>query len=710
MNRPTLLLAFAALALAAPVCAGPGKTWTTSGAEQFARGKLEGVSVLSKGWVELAPQAEEIEGLEAEFVWDVETSEDGAAYVATGGPAALYVVREGPAELLHKSDQKQVLSVLPLPDGSVLAGTAPEGIVLRVSRQGKVTTLADLEEAYVWDMAFGPDHNIYCATGPNGRLLRLSRAGEVEELFKAKQNNIVCVAVDGEGTVYAGTDTGGLIYAVAHDGAVSVLYDAEEDEVHDLLVSEGGALYACTAQSRIPAPPGAPPPPRGGPPESERPPTAVGAGPEAPSAPNSLYRIEPGKGAFRVARFDRTFLLSLAEGLGFVLVGTGTEGRLLAVEPDMQYRILTELDSSYLTAMAPLPNGDIIIGTAHAAGLWRLKPGVRKQGALLADPFDAGYLAEWGRVWWKQRTETGQDVRIKLRTGNAGEPDEHWSEWSDLCLDASGSPVEVPMGRFAQFSAELSTRGNLGSPTLLEVNVSYRQANRRPVIEDLAVDGESLLKKQENGGPPGGPGPARPGPRPPRQPGRPEPPARKTIAWQAADPNEDELTFKLFYRGLDETEWKELEIELDDETSYEWDTARVPDGHYLLKLIASDEAARPQGEALADEKVTTPLLIDNGPPAVRDLAARALADGAYELTGVAADGHSHLAGIEVSRNSEDWLPVFPTDGILDSTEEPFVYRTDVLEPGEHVFVFAATDSEHNTGSAKIIVRVPAPAE
>jgi hypothetical protein len=701
-------LAAAACLLAGPVGGAAGKTWKTAGADQFAEGKLEGVSVLSTGRVELAPETEEIEGVEAEFVWDVEADHEGAVYVAAGAPAAVYAVREGKAELLHKSEQKHVLSVLPLPDGSVLAGTAPAGVVLRITRQGKVTTLAELKDAYVWDMAWGPDHKIYCATGPNGRLLRLSRAGEVEELLKAEQRNVLCVAVHEDGTVYAGTDTDGFVYRVGHDGATSVLYDAEESEVRDVAVAEAGTLYACTAQSQPGGPAG--PPSSQGRSEPDEPPSAVAAGPEAPGAPNSLYRIDPEQGAFRLARFDRAFLLGLALRGDRVLVGTGTGGRLLSVGPDMEYRIVTEFDSAFLTSLAALPDGDVVVGASHPAGLWRVSSGVRKEGSLFSEPFDAGYLARWGRLWWKQQAGVGQQVRLRLRTGNSGEPDEHWSEWAEFATEPSGADAAVPMGRFGQFNAELSTRGNLGSPTLLEVNVSYRQANRRPLIEDLALDGESLLNKSgENGGGPGRPGPSRAAQRPSRPGGRREaPPGQRTLAWKAADPNEDDLAFRLYYRALDETEWKELDEDLRKQTSYEWDTSRVPDGHYVLKLVASDEASRPPAEALADEKLTTPLLVDNGPPAVEGLQSRPLPDGTHELTGVAADGYSHIASIEVSRNSEDWRPVFPADGIADSPQEPFSYRTEKLEPGEHVFVFAATDAAGNSGSARILLRVGPP--
>ena len=71
--RTTILLT-AALALTAAHClADIGKTWTTEGAPAFAAGKLDGVSVLSTGQVELAPEAEPIEGIEADLWpgWDV---------------------------------------------------------------------------------------------------------------------------------------------------------------------------------------------------------------------------------------------------------------------------------------------------------------------------------------------------------------------------------------------------------------------------------------------------------------------------------------------------------------------------------------------------------------------------------------------------------------------------------------------------------------
>jgi len=694
---------YSALLLTLALLAGPAaaKTWTTSGTPQFAAGKLEGVSVRSTGELQLAPPAEEIEGLEADFVWDIELADDGTAYVGTGSPGAVYRLSAGRLELLHKDEKLHVLSVLPMMDGSVLAGTAPEGVILRISRRGQVTTFADLQDLYVWDMAFSRAHRIYCATGPEGRLYELNQGGDATELLKVPQQHLMCVAVDGGGTVYAGSAPDGLVYAVDEQDRSSVLYDAEEDEVHDIVVDPEGVVYACTAQGEQ----------RGGRRQSsnspdqqpEPPPGAQLPLQGTPKAFNSIYRIEPGQGASRLARYAQVFVLSLGLFDDRVLAGTGPGGRLMSASADHEM-VVDQFGPAHVTAIAVTPEGEAVIGTANSGELWYLDKGFRVEGTYLSKPFDAGYLSRWGSLWWEQNVTTGQNVRIRLRTGNSGEPDDHWSEWSRWSTSASGESLDVPMGRFAQFGAELSTHPGTGTPSLWEINVSYRQANRKPRIEDIALDGTSLLKPENGNQGARSRRPQRSGPSSGSQNNGPS--ALLKLEWKVADPNEDELAFDVFYRGLDETEWKTLEKDIRDKPALQWDTSRVPDGLYLVRIVARDDVARPADEALSAERITPPILIDNRPPAVLNLQSRRLPEGRFELTGRARDEFSPISEIAVSRNSGDWRSVFPDDGILDSPEEAFSFRSDELEAGEHVFVFAATDENDNTGSAKIVVSVP----
>jgi hypothetical protein len=693
------------LLAASDALADVGKVWTAAGAEQFAKGKLDGVSVLSTGEIELAPEVVKIEGLEAGFVWDIAVANDGTAYAATGSPAAVYRIQGDHAELLYKSDQQHVLSVLPLDDGSVLAGTAPKGIIYRINRRGEASVFVDLEDQYVWDMALDPFNHIHCATGPDGRLVELNREGEVTERLKVKQNNLMCVVADREGTVYVGTDTDGYVYRVEMNGPASVLYDADESEVRSLAVDENGVVYACTAQpSRQAGPPQPAEPKPGGAGPASAQPLASRWG--TPAAANSVYRIVPGKGATRVASFSNLFLFSLALAENRVLTGTGPGGRVMSVDADGLTRIVVELPGANVTAMAAAADGDLIVGTSNAGGLWRLKKGCRELGSFISKPFDAEYLAHWGRLWWQEKAATGQSVRIKVRTGNSGEPDQYWSDWSRWANDRAGQDLDLPLGRFAQFCAELRTRPVTGTPSLLEVDLSCRQANQEPNIQELSVDGVPSPQGQEERRPASEPRREAPGPSAARPSG---PPRReKQVTWKATDPNGDELVFDLYYRALDEHDWKPLEKDIKGTTSYKWDTSRVPDGYYLLRLVASDRRVRPQSEALAAERIGHPILVDNRPPAIEGLTARRQADGSYEITGLAADDQGYITGIEVSRNSGDWAPVFPTDGVLDGPREAFSYRTQVLEPGEHVFVFSATDNSMNTGSGKLVLVVPQP--
>ncbi len=696
----TLTLLTAALLALCPVAAR-AETWTTAGAAQFAAGELDAVSVRSTGEVVLAPAAEQIEGVECEFVWDIEASHEGDVYVGTGSPGGVFVLRKEGLEQLYESDKQHVLSVLPLLDGAVLAAVAPDGLILKIDRHGEVATFAELQETYVWDMAMGPTHAIYCATGPEGRLMQFDRTGEATELLKVEQKHLMCVATDADGGVYAGSAPDGYLYRVEHGGKSSLLYDAEEGEVHDVMVAPDGAVYICTAQAQSgPQPPSQPP-------EGNGPPAPPTPGPPiegAPAAANSIYRVVPGEGASLVARLDQMFILALGLRDGRILAGTGPGGRLMAVEPDETQLVLSELEAAHITSLAVRPDGQVILGTANAGTLWRLGTEPAASGALVSKAFDAGFLSTWGRLWWRADQATGQQVRLKVRTGNSAEPDDHWSEWSSWAVDAEGEKPDLPLGRFAQFSAELSTHAGAGTPVLYEVNVSYRQTNRKPRIMDLLVDGESLLRpdgaeQQGQQGPPSRrrrPGSGNNG----------QDRLTKTIRWKVSDPNEDELAYDLYYRGEDEKQWKPLEEDIREETSYEWDISRVPGGRYLLKLVARDDLSRGPDQALRDERVTIPLPVDNRPPEVADLSAERREDGSYLIRGTARDELTPISQITVSHNADDWEEVFPADGIMDAIEEEFTYATEVLEPGEHVFVFAAADGNGNPGSGRIVVTVP----
>ena len=676
--------------------AGADRTWTVGGAEQFAAGRQDGVSVLTTGELALGPAVQKIAGMEANYVWDLSVGQEDAIYVGTGSPAAVYVLRGDKLDLVHKTSEKHVLSVLALEDGSALAATAPRGIIYRISAAGTVTVFKELPDTYVWDMALGPEgRKVYCATGPKGELISLDMAGGEPTVVQTQQEHLLCLAVDPSGNVFAGSAPGGLIYRISPDGARSVVFDADETEVRCLFLSRDGVLYAGTAQAddssgsaAAPAEAEAAAMPRPGPGPGSAPEPA--AFPGSPTVPNSVYMTPPGGGPVRLAQMPNTLVLCIAPDEGGVLVGTGSRGQLIGVTDLGVGRVATGFSASHISAMVRDSSGSLVVATSNGGGLWRAAKGYAGEGTFTSKVFDAGYLARWGRIWWKGTLPPGSGVKASLKTGNSRKPDETWSEWSAPAERPSGKPLEMPMGRFAQMQLTITTTDPATTPLLIQACASHRQVNRRPRVQRFRIDGQ----------PPSDPRQEEPPGRPPKP-----PVGKRAVQWEANDPNGDKLVVDLYYRAVDEGQWKVVETDIEDEPRYEWETDRVPDGHYLLRLVASDRLVRGPDEVLEAEVVTAPFVIDNRRPEVLDLQATAQEDGSYVIKGSAKDSYSNIEAVQVSCNSQEWRPVFPSDGIFDATAEGFSYRTDPIDKGEHVLVFAATDAAGNVGTDKIVITI-----
>jgi hypothetical protein len=181
----------------------------------------------------------------------------------------------------------------------------------------------------------------------------------------------------------------------------------------------------------------------------------------------------------------------------------------------------------------------------------------------------------------------------------------------------------------------------------------------------------------------------------------------KYISWKATDPNGDSMRYQLFYRGSREKDWKPITREEIKGDSFHWQTTRVPDGEYLVKLVASDEPDNPAEIALSTEKVSEPFLVDNTRPMLAELRASVSPDGRKaEVSGLARDDLSNIARIEYSVDAGDWRAIFPRDNIFDSREEDFQFTVEGLSPGEHTIIVNATDTEENIGSGKVLIELP----
>lgn len=176
------------------------------------------------------------------------------------------------------------------------------------------------------------------------------------------------------------------------------------------------------------------------------------------------------------------------------------------------------------------------------------------------------------------------------------------------------------------------------------------------------------------------------------------------VTWEASDPNNDQLTYTLEYRPANASVWLPLAKDL-QENRYEWQTRRVPDGRYIVRVTASDHADNTPEASLTHSRASDPVLVDNTPPVIENLKADA-GRGQVTLQGRARDGLSVIRNMQyVVDAAEQWNYILPEDLIYDSTEESFTVKISDLAPGQHVITLRAEDARGNATFEALIVDI-----
>src|SRR5205085_6062509 len=189
---------------------------------------------------------------------------------------------------------------------------------------------------------------------------------------------------------------------------------------------------------------------------------------------------------------------------------------------------------------------------------------------------------------------------------------------------STGDPINSPRARFIQWLAVLRSNtaasGN-ASAKLQSVVVAYLPRNQAPDITSATVLPQGIaLAEQPLAIDPSisssGLDPQLFGLTASVPPRRFFQKGARTLTWQATDPNDDTLNYKVMYRTIADNDWHLLADSL-TQTYYTIDGNRLPDGTYLFKVIASDAPSNPAEAALTSEETTDAIEIDNTPPTIK---------------------------------------------------------------------------------------------
>lgn len=707
----------AAFRAPASVATGP-MTWVQSSFDDFSAGELVSVSLRAGGELGLAPTMTPVGNVPEAYVWAVGGSPDGAVFVAAGTEGRVYrFAREASGaepEVFFDTDGA-VHAMAVGADGNVYVAASPDGRIWRLPADADAVTDEEApfyttESRYVWSLAIDDDGTVYAGTGDDGSVHRVDVDGNGDLLYDSGSAHVTSLALDADGNLLAGTSDDGHLYRIGADGDVFVLFDAPLKQITGIVPSAAGVYFSALEQG-----------------------VAESSSSGGEGAASSSDGDEALRGAVYLQHEDGFIEqlwgsgarapYALVAGLDGVIVGTGSEARLLSVTPGPSTSSLADADAEQVTALA-VASESTLVGTSNLGRVYRLLPRYRDRGEFVSQVKDTATLSRWGRLRWRGEVPAGASIRLFSRSGNTAEPDETWSDWSGAYEASTGSPVTSPSARFIQWKAELERGDDGETPTLGWVELVYVQRNLRPEVAAFTVHPAGVIYRQnssfEDSLPIGRiPSPVRQALD--AQQGRNGAaaaagggssflgqafylPGSQTFTWDATDANGDRMHYSLWYRGEAEEAWKPIAEELLGETIYLWDTTAVPDGVYRARIVASDAPSNPAGEELQGARTSQPLVVDNTPPRVDNLSATV--DGAaVRVTGRAVDETSLIHSVEYAVDGGEWHAVLPADGLPDAAQEGIGFRTMVLEPGEHTIIVRVTDAALNGGTGKVVVSV-----
>jgi hypothetical protein len=714
MTRTLTALALATLTVAAT--AQGTKLWTTDRYETLERGTTSGVAIRNDGRLTPALATTLSFTSSGNYIWAVAGDAKGNAYLGTGGTSsgAATVQRVTPDSKSTKIFEGKELGVQALrlaTDGTVYVATNPDGKVYRVSPSGGppivVFDPASTPEhsRYLWDMAISATGDLYVAAGAPAAVYRISQ-NKPELLFKTADQHIRSLLLSHDGQLWAGTDGGGVIYRIdpKAGGKPFAMYAATEREITALTEDAAGNIYASAVGSKSTS--SLPPLPVTGAvgvTVTFVQPGSAGAVQGSTIIPEGsvLYRIAPDGAPSKLLALKEDVVYGLAVKDGALIASTGNRGRVYSVDLATPGRFsdIAHLEASQGTSLATTPNGDLLLGTSNSGKLYRLG-GAPKSPTYTSEVFDAGGLSRWGRP--EVRTDT--PYTLSLRVGNIPSPSEGWSDWIK-----PDTATKIPNARFAQWKLELAP-----TTAVEAVAINYLPRNIAPVVDDIAVQTGARVTANQT---------ATittvqvPFPTPstatgftPSLPDTSPLTGQKdrtaiTVRWAAHDDNGDDLMFAVWFRGVGEKNFHLLKENLSDRF-YSFDAATLPDGPYVLKVVASDGPSHPDPETLTAERISGPFVVDTTAPMVAGLKATLQAK-TIAATCEATDLTSPIAHAEYSLDAGPWQYLEPVGTLSDARHETYNFTIPLDAKNtstEHVLAVRIYDRYENIGTAKVIVR------
>lgn len=670
--------------------------WEQHQRTDFEAGEIKNIAVSSKGEAELALKIDAFSDVKEAQVWALAEDSEGNIYAGTGNEGKIYKISaDGKTSTLYfDSPEVTIFSLVVGSDDVLYAGTGPDGQVYKITDQTTPPkTILSEGDKYVWAMHLDEEGNLYAATGAEGKIYKITPEDESSVFFDAEEKNIKSL-VAFDGGFYAGSSGNGIIYKIMDDGTANVVYQAKEKEISDLVMDSEGNVYASAItsvpmdrssnrQSRGPSVPS---------------PQAPGSGPPKENK-SYIYRLHPDGTTALVWSSPEPLISSIVlEDDNNLLVGTSSDGKLYRVDPkNGEFASIGKSTGKDIVAILQTENEDgrkTFLGTGNPGKLFTLTSSHVEEGTIESSVHNAQSLSRWGKLSWEAEVQEGTSITFTTRTGNTRKPDDTWNKWSEELTTAEGSQIPNADAQYIQWKAKFTTTDASMTPVLKKVTLASAQTNVEPKINEISIKAGGSTSQGSSSSRPPSPGSSSRGSSSNAS------PKKWKIEWKVEDANKDTLQFTVYYKAIDEENWKLLKKEL-SAPSYDWDITSIADGRYEVKVVASDKLSNPVGWEKSAEKVSAPVSVDNTDPSVGIIDVEENGNGTYKISCDVSDSmNSVLKAVYKIDNDEQWKVIFPDDGIFDSKEEKLLLETEKLPEGEHSITIRVTDRAQNVATGR----------
>jgi len=509
---------------------------------------LHGLATRSDGRLVWGPVLTDLKGqAPAELLWCLEPAA-GHSWLVGAGPGGriLSVTFDLAAGTFASKEvanipDVQMYALKALPDGSILAGTSPQGGLYLV-RGGQVVARTGLPADSLFDLLLVDGGKAaLVATGNPGRIYRIdlakfARAGVsaarttdgaalaargVTLFGEAGDRNLRRLVQLADGRIAAGSAPKGNLYLYPAAGGAPYIADENRDaEVTDIVPDPGGGFYASivysggeihpvatsiqlgnSGETSLPGV-GGPPTPNPNPSPSPVPGNLATKPREATvDILNAVTPAErfPGRSTLKWFGPDGfPEVLTTRSGVAFyrmvkvgdlLVISGGELGEMTGFEiPTRLSLTFAGSASVQVNALAPLPGapGKLLALRNNAPGFSVLDFGGTAPRSAETKRIDLGAPARLGAFRFDRvRDADPSQLTLAVRMTNSQSEAEGWSPWVALA-DRDGWRADVPTGRYAQFKLSVASTAK---PTLQldRASLYFLTQNHRPQLQDFRM-------------------------------------------------------------------------------------------------------------------------------------------------------------------------------------------------------------------------------